>query len=88
MPLPNRLPEKAEFDEWLASPVTVALKHILQRWKRGRMEQWAAGEFLDLTDFATVTANARAIGECATIEAILDFDHEKFSGELKELEQE
>lgn len=45
-------------------------------------EQWASGKFTDQSQFGTAILNAKAIGNCETLDWFLDLDYEALLGEI------
>lgn len=79
---PNQLPNEEEFLGWLEHPVTQAVFHVLKLKIEEVKEQWANGEFLDASQFATAIGGARAIGRCDAFRLMLELDHAAIIGEL------
>ena len=66
-----------EFNTWLENPVTKGLHFLLRQWVEERKAEWATGGFLHEASHAQVVANARAIGNIETCEAVLDLGLEQ-----------
>lgn len=73
-----------EFDAWRDHPVTHLLRELAQRRKEQLKEQWASGQFTDLSQYGTAILNAKAIGRCEEISWFADLDYETFLGECSD----
>lgn len=71
---------KENWNEWLANPVTVAMRHHLESQVAELKESWALGLFLHEGNFATAISQARAIGNCDMAKAILELDFSQLEG--------
>lgn len=63
--------------DWLAHPVTEALR----TWARGQIEEqkalWVAGKFTDQGQFGTAIMNAEALGKCEAYGRVVAIDLEE-----------
>lgn len=75
-------PSQDEFLSWLEHPVTQALFLLCQSKIDEAKNLWVAGTFLDQSQFATAIENARAIGRCETLQALLDTEYEDIKGDF------
>lgn len=73
-----------EFLGWSEHPVTKALRSAMRAQVERAKERWAAGEFLDQSQFATAVENARAIGGCEAAGFIIELDYETLVTYLEE----
>jgi hypothetical protein len=67
-----------QIDEWLAQPVTRAFAAHLRRSRQTMLEFWAAGGFMDDTEFKTAVKEAAAIRHCQVLETLLNVTPEDF----------
>lgn len=72
---------KNQLSEWLAHPITREFGARLKRERQKIMELWAAGAFLDDTEFRTAVKEAAAIEHCKVLETLLDLEPEDFDNE-------
>ena len=62
------------FNEWLANPLTVRLRHLLQGQLAELQEQWSSGAFTADSVEKTALLNANAVGQCEVIRLLLDLE--------------
>jgi hypothetical protein len=63
-----------QFNEWLAHPLTVRLRHLLQDQLAELQEQWSSGAFTDGSMEKMALLNANAVGQCEVIRLLLDLE--------------
>ena len=62
------------FNEWLAHPLTVRLRHLLADQLSELQEQWSNGAFTAESVEKSALLNANAVGQCEVIRLILDLE--------------
>lgn len=70
----EKSPQEIEFDEWKSHPVTRRFFNQLRKQQTILMQQWAAGQFTDISRYGAATLNARAIGEYKILDRLLETD--------------
>ena len=80
----EKMPTELEWTDWLQHPATKALHHLLRVWLWERKEQWASGQFSDLSQFGTAILNAKAIGECQMLEQLGALEYSQLEGVLQD----
>ena len=69
------------FNEWLAHPVTVRLRHFLQNQQAALRTQWSSGAFTSESIEKGALLNANAIGQCEVLEQLLNLEPEQLFSE-------
>lgn len=72
----NERPEELAFKDWLEHPVTRAFQAFLGREQERLKNAWAGGAFTDMGQFGTAILNAKAIGQCETLEMLKTLEAE------------
>lgn len=62
------------FNEWLAHPVTVRLRHLLQDQLQAMRERWSSGSFTADTVEKTALLSANAVGQCEVLSQLIDLE--------------
>lgn len=62
------------FNEWLAHPLTVRLRHLLMGQLVDLQSQWSSGTFTAESAEKTAMLNANAVGQCEVIQYLLDLE--------------
>ena len=73
-----------DYKSWLEHTGTKHFLAAMRQKKEVLKEQWAAGKFTDLHEYATSIKNAKAIGQCEEIDWILDMDHNVINAEIED----
>lgn len=68
---------EGEFLEWMVHPVTREYLRFLAEWQEGLKGQWAARMFQRESMEESALANAEALSEMSTIQALREVDYEK-----------
>jgi len=76
-----------EFKDWLDHPVTRRVKSMLEKKQIGIMKAWAAGNLTAAEGDATLQMNAKAIGQCDSIDFVLNLDFETYEAEIDDGER-
>lgn len=66
--------QESEFHGWLQHPTTQRLRALIRERKEALKEQWASGQFTDLSQYGAAILNAKAIGECQTLDWLLELE--------------
>lgn len=74
MEQPANSPQENEFKEWLLHPTTRRLHEWLRSKQASWKDQWAAGAFTDVHEYATAILNAKAIGNCQMVDSVLNIE--------------
>lgn len=78
---------KEEMEGWERHPATLALREVLQVWKRGLVEQWEAKVFQQRSPALTAEANAAALGQVEIINRLLTLNLEQIEETLDDDEE-
>lgn len=67
---------------WKHHPVTAQVMKVLQLWRVGILDQWAAKEFQRARPQETAEANAAALGQMELLQRILELTPADINGAL------
>lgn len=81
---PLLLPTESEFDEWRSHSVTAALFTLLDARVADLKDQWASGQFTDMSQFGTAILNAKALGNCEACSLVRELTFEQLIGEIED----
>ena len=62
------------FNEWLAHPVTVRFRHLLQEQLEEIKTQWSRGAYTSESLEKSAMLNANMLGQCEVIELLLSLE--------------
>lgn len=75
-------PSEQQFQEWVAHPVSQALRRLLDLEIEELKMMWAESQFLSADHFQMAVENARAIARCETMRRIRNMTYEEMVGVL------
>jgi len=73
---------KAEFNEWRAHPMTLALMEVLQAKREELRQLWEAGSFTDYNTGTTALINVGNLGTCKGYAFVTDLTYEDYLTEI------
>lgn len=62
------------FNEWLAHPVTVRFRHLLQEQLEEIKRQWSRGAYTTESIEGSAMRTANALGQCEVLETLLELE--------------
>lgn len=80
----SRAVTEAEFNDWLAHPVTIAVKELIAARREARRQEWEGGSYTDYNKDTTILVNVGNLGECKGLAFVAELDYEQYVGELDE----
>ncbi len=78
----SRLPTEAEFNGWLADPVTAYVRTMLHAKREELRQQWEGGSFTDYEKDTTVLVNVGNLGTCKGYAFVTDLTYEQLLTEV------